>query len=42
MPPSPLVKILCYTCKSFTNKLASSAYVRAGGCLILLIMTVCW
>ena len=36
MSPSFLVKILCYTCRPFTNKLVSSAwYILAGCCQIL-------
>ena len=35
MSPSFLVKILCYRCRPFANKLASSAYICAGCCLIL-------
>ena len=52
MPPSFLVEILCNTCRLFANKLASSACIRAGRCLILkcdsdqheymLMMPVCW
>ena len=35
MFPLCLVKILCYTCRPFTNTLASSTYISAGPCLIL-------
>ena len=41
MPTSFLVKILCYTCRPFTNRLTSSACVRAGPDSILTVFRDC-
>ena len=39
MSPKFLVKILCYTRRSFTISLALSAFIFAGRCLILKSIT---